>query len=288
MTKQTSAQHFKALLLAVSLTAGSAFAGSGTENANAPWKQVGAVSNEVPKELENVGITEQNGAQVDPNLAFTDDTGKKITLGDYFNKKKPILLSMVYFNCPSLCNLHLNGLNDGLKQLDWAIGDKFEVVSVTMDPREDHELAAGKKETYIKEYGREESAKGWHFLTGDNSQIKELAKQIGFGYRWDEASQQYAHSSAAIVLTPEGKISRYLHGITFDPKTVRLSMVEASSGQIGEIVDHLVLMCFKYDPNKRTYAFYAFNIMKYGAGFCALILLAFLIPGWRRMSKESK
>ena len=284
MTKKLSAQHFKALLLAVSLTASSAFA----ENANAPWKQVGAVSNEVPKELENVGIKEQNGAQVDPNLAFTDDTGKKIKLGDYFNKKKPIILSMVYFNCPSLCNLHLNGLNDGLKQLDWAIGDKFEVVSVTMDPREDHELAASKKETYIKEYGREESAKGWHFLTGDNSQIKELAKQIGFGYKWDEASQQYAHSAAAIVLTPEGKISRYLHGITFDPKTVRLSMVEASSGQIGEIVDHLVLMCFKYDPNKRTYAFYAFNIMKYGAGFCALILLAFLIPGWRRMSKESK
>lgn len=288
MTQKISAQHFKALLLAVSLTASSAFAGSGTENANAPWKQVGAVSNEVPRELENVGIKEQNGAQVDPNLTFTDDTGKKIKLGEYFNNKKPIILSMVYFNCPSLCNLHLNGLNDGLKQLDWAIGDKFEVVSVTMDPREDYELAAGKKETYIKEYGREESAKGWHFLTGDNSQIKELAKQIGFGYRWDEASQQFAHSAAAIVLTPEGKISRYLHGITFDPKTVRLSMVEASSGQIGEIVDHLVLMCFKYDPNKRTYAFYAFNIMKYGAGFCALILLAFLVPGWRRMSKESK
>lgn len=284
MTKKIAAQHFKALVLAVSLAASPAFA----ENANAPWKQVGAVSNEVPKELENVGIKEKNGAQVDPNLTFTDDTGKKIILGDYFNKKKPIILSMVYYNCPSLCNLHLNGLNDGLKQLDWAIGDKFEVVSVTMDPKEDYKLAAGKKESYIETYGRKDSASGWHFLTGEDSQIKELAKQIGFGYKWDEASQQYAHSAAAIVLTPEGKISRYLHGISFDPKTIRLSMVEASSGQIGEIVDHLVLMCFKYDPNKRTYAFYAFNIMKYGAGLCALILLAFLLPGWIRMARESK
>ncbi|MES2769113.1 MAG: SCO family protein [Bdellovibrionota bacterium] len=284
MKKLSSAQHFK-VFVAVSLAASSfAFA----ENANAPWKQVGAVSNEVPRELENVGIKEQNGATVDPGLIFTDDTGKKVTLGDYYNKDKPIILSLVYFNCPSLCNMHLNGLNDGLKGLDWAVGDKFEVLSVSIEPKEDYKLAAGKKESYIEAYGRKESASGWHFLTGEDSQIKALAKQVGFGYKWDEASQQYAHSSAAIVLTPEGKISRYLHGISFDPKTIRLSMVEASSGKIGEIVDHLVLMCFKYDPNKRTYAFYAFNIMKYGAAICLLIFLAFLIPNWRRMLKESK
>ncbi len=285
MTKILKLQHLKFLFVAVSLAASNAvFA----ENANAPWKQVGAVSNEVPRELENVGIKEQNGATVDPGLTFTDDTGKKVTLGDYYKKDKPIILSLVYFNCPSLCNMHLNGLTDGLKGLDWAVGDKFEVLSVSIEPKEDYKLAAEKKESYIEAYGRKESASGWHFLTGEDSQIKALAKQVGFGYKWDEASQQYAHSSAAIVLTPEGKISRYLHGISFDPKTIRLSMVEASSGKIGEIVDHLVLMCFKYDPNKRTYAFYAFNIMKYGAAICLLIFLAFLIPNWRRMLKESK
>lgn len=270
--------------MAVSLATTSAFA----QNANAPWKQKGMVSNEVPKELENVGITEQLGTQIDPNLKFTDDTGKEVLIGEYFKKDKPILLSFVYYNCPSLCNLHLNGLTDALKQLDWAVGDKFELLSVTIDPKEDYELAAAKKESYLEAYGRKDSASGWHFLTGDDSQIQALTKQAGFGYKWDEASQQYAHSSAAIVLTPEGKISRYLHGISFDPKTIRLSLVEATNGKIGEIVDKVVLFCFQYDPNKRTYAFYAFNIMKYGAALCALIFFAFLIPNWRRMMKESK
>lgn len=284
MTKQFTLKHFKFSLVAVSLATTSV---SFAENANAPWKQTGVVSNEVPREFQNVGITEKNGDTVDPNLTFKDDTGKTVTLGDYYAKKKPIILSMVYFNCPSLCNLHLNGLTEGLKQLDWAIGDKFEVLSVSMEPKETPELAAQKKINYLKDYGRE-AASGWHFLTGEPEQVKKLTDQIGFGYRWDEASNQYAHAAAAIILTPEGKISRYLHGITFDPKTIRLSMVEASSGKIGEILDHFVLFCFQYDPNKRTYAFYAFNIMKYGAGLCALSLLAFLIPGWRRMLKESK
>ena len=258
------------------------------ENANAPWKQVGKVSNEMPREFENAGIKEKNGDQIDPTLEFTDDTGKKVTLGEYFKKGKPLLLSMVYFNCPSLCNLHLNGLTDGLKELDWAIGDKFEVLSVTIDPSEKFELAADKKKSYVEAYGRKESASGWHFLTGEDSQIKKLTSQVGFGYKWDEATKQYAHASAAIVITPEGKISRYLHGISFDPKTIRLSMVEATQGKIGDIVDQFVLFCFKYDPNKRTYAFYAFNIMKYGAGLCALILFAFMFPHWKRMWKESK
>ncbi len=285
MIKTRRLEILKCVLFAVVLaTAASTFA----ENANAPWKQMGAVSNEVPRELENVGITENNGAQVDPNLKFTDDTGKEVTLGSYFNRDKPIVLSLVYYNCPSLCNMHLNGLTDGLKALDWAVGDKFELVSVTIDPKEDYKLAAAKKESYIESYGRQDSAPGWHFLTGEDSQIKALAEQVGFGYKWDEASKQYAHASAAIILTPEGKISRYLHGISFDPKTIRLSLVEATNGKIGEIVDKVVLFCFQYDPNKRTYAFYAYNIMKYGAALCALIFFAFLIPQWRRMMKESK
>lgn len=269
--------------MAVSLVAScAAFA----ENANAPWKQMGAVSNEMPKEFENARIVEHMGAQVDPKLTFTDSTGKKVTLGDYFIKKKPIILSLVYFDCPSLCNLHLNGLTEALKSLDWAIGDKFEVLSVSIEPKETPELANAKKLSYLKEYGRQDSAEGWHFLTGKEPQIKELAKEVGFGYKWDEASKQYAHSSAAIVLTPEGKVSRYLHGISFDQRTIRLSLVEASNGKIGELVDHITLFCYQYDPNKRTYAFFAFNIMKYGAAVSALTLFSFLFLGWRRMSKE--
>lgn len=256
------------------------------ENANAPWKQMGAVSNEMPNEFKDAVIKEQMGAQVDPKLTFTDSTGKKVMLGDFFIKKKPIILSLVYFDCPSLCNLHLNGLTEALKGLNWAIGNKFEVLSVSIEPKETSALAASKKAAYLKEYGKPDSAEGWHFLTGEEPQIKELAKEVGFGYKWDATTKQYAHSSAAIILTPDGKISRYLHGITFDPKTIRLSLVEASNGVIGELVDHVILFCYQYDPNKRTYAFYAFNIMRAGAAVSALALFSFLFLGWRKVMKE--
>ncbi len=285
MKKYLNLQHLMFAIAVVSLVhAGDLHA----QNAKAPWKQVGKVSTEMPREFENVGIFEKSGDQIDPNIVFTNEAGEVVTLGSYFNKGKPLIISMVYFNCPSLCNLHLNGLTDGLREMDWTIGDKFEVLSVTIDPTETADLAAGKKESYIEAYGRPEAAQGWHFLTGEESQIKKLSEQLGFGYKWDEATKQYAHAAAAIILTPEGKVSRYLHGVAFDSKTVRLSLVEASNGKIGGIIDSFVLFCFQYDPDRRTYAFYAFNIMKYGAALCALAFFAFLFPNWRRMIKESK
>lgn len=255
-----------------------------------PWAQTGMVSSEKPQELDNVGILEKNGDQIDLDLEFTDDTGKTVKLGEYFSKNKPVILSMVYFNCPSLCNLHLNGVTEALRQLndEWTIGDKFEFLSITIDPKEDYKLAAAKKESYIQSYGREEAAKGWHFLTGSDDQIKKLATQVGFNYKWMPDVQEYAHASAAIIITPEGKISRYLHGVGFDPNTIRLSLVEASKGLIGDIIDKFVLYCFKYDPNKKTYAFYAYNFMKIGAALAAFTLFAFLLPGWRKMHKESQ
>lgn len=283
MIKLFTLQNLKFSLIAVSLVASSV---AMAENANAPWKQMGAVSNEMPNEFKDAVIKEQLGAQVNPKLTFTDSTGKKVELGDFFIKKKPIILSLVYFDCPSLCNLHLNGLTEALRDLNWAIGNKFEVLSVSIEPKETPELAASKKAAYLKEYAKPGSAEGWHFLTGEEPQIKELAKEVGFGYKWDAASKQYAHSSAAIILTPDGKVSRYLHGITFDPKTIRLSLVEASNGIIGELVDHIILFCYQYDPNKRTYAFYAFNIMRLGAGISALALFSFLFLGWRKMMKD--
>ncbi len=254
---------------------------------NKPWALTGAPSDQKPAELEGVGIDEKLGQSLDTTLTFTDDNGQPVQLSQYLTKKKPIILSLVYFNCPSLCNLHLNGLNDAFKQLDWAVGDKFEVVSVSINPQENASLAKNKKASYLQEYGRNNVEGGWHFLTGSQEQIQKLAANVGFKYKYDETSKEYLHSAAAIVITPEGKISRYLHGVFFEPKTLRLSLVEASNGHIGEFVDSFMLFCFRYDPNKRTYAFYAYNIMKFGAGLAALALFAFLLPGWKRMWSEN-
>lgn len=255
---------------------------------NRPWQLTGKAADQKPAELEGIGIDEKLGQNLDASLTFTDDNGNQVQLSQYLNKGKPVIISPVYFNCPSLCNLHLNGLNDGFKQLDWAVGDKFEVVSFSINPKEDHTLAKSKKESYLKAYGRDNVENGWHFLTGSQENITKLAENLGFKYRYDEASKEFLHSAAAIVITPDGKISRYLHGVFFDPKTLRLSLVEASNGMIGEFVDSFMLFCFRYDPNKRTYAFYAYNIMKYGAGLAALALFAFMLPGWRKMMAENK
>jgi protein SCO1/2 len=269
----------------IALALGSLISAPAFADEGAPWRTTGTVSTEKPKEFENVGITEKNGDQIDPHISFNDDNGQKVELGQYFNGKKPLILSMVYLECPNLCNMHLNGLNEAFKKMDWTVGDKFDVLTVSFNPKETSKEAAEKKENYIKDYGRKDGAKGWHFLTGDDAQIRKLAGQIGFKYKWDEESKQYIHSTAAVILMPDGKISRYLHGISFDPKTLRLSLVEASHGVIGDIVDHITLFCFHYDPDKRTYAFYAYNIMRYGAALCALLFLAFLLPHWRKMWK---
>ncbi len=279
------------VVIAACVLAGSSLLGEcafAEKTNNKPWATMGLPSDQKPQELEDVGIDEKLGQPLDTSLSFVDDNGQKVQLSQYFSKGKPVILSLVYFNCPSLCNLHLNGLNDSFKQLDWPVGEKFEVVSVSINPKEDAALAKDKKAAYLKEYGRDNVAHGWHFLTGTEDQIKKLADNVGFKYKYDKESKEYLHTSAAIVITPDGKISRYLHGVVFEPKTLRLSLVEASNGQIGEFVDHFMLFCFKYDPNKRTYAFFAYNIMKIGAGLTVLAMFAFFFNAWKRMSAESK
>lgn len=243
--------------------------------------------NETPKPLENVGIDERLGTQVDLSLEFVDETGARVPLSRFVNGKKPVILDLAYYACPSLCNFHLNGLNDGLKQMEWTAGQEFDLVVVSIDSREKPDLAAKKKAAYLAEYGRPEGAAGWHFLTGDEKQIQALAAQVGFKYRWDESEQQFAHAAAAYVLTPAGRISRYLYGIVFDPKTIRLSLVEAGEGKIGTIVDKLILWCFHYDPTTSKYGIYAANVMRGGGVAMILVLIAFLAPFWLRNRRES-
>lgn len=246
------------------------------------------IENETPQQLEGVGITEHLGDHVNLDLNFRNEQGEVVPLRTYFKDHKPVLLTMAYYSCPSLCNFHLNGLNDAFKKMSSPIGSEFNVVVVSIEPKETPELASAKKASYIKAYGRPEGAAGWHFLVGDEPQIRELAKQVGFGYRWDEEQKQWAHAAAAYVLTPEGRISRYLYGIDFDPKTVRLSLVEASNGRIGTLVDKLILYCFHFDPKASKYTLYAFNVMRSGSVLVVIVLAIFLAPFWFRNRREEK
>lgn len=242
--------------------------------------------NETPEQLRNVGITEHLGSAVDLNLTFRDETGATVRLGQFFDGRRPVLLSLAYYSCPGLCNFHLNGLKDTFKELKGPLGQEFDHVVVSIDPRENSELAAKKKASYVTAYGRVEGAKGWHFLVGDEANIRQLAQQVGFNYHWDEKEKQWAHASAAYVLTPKGLISRYLYGIVFDAKVLRLSMIEASNGMIGSIVDKLTLFCFHFDPQASKYTFYAFNVMRAAAGIAVLILATVLGSFWLRGRKE--
>jgi protein SCO1/2 len=244
------------------------------------------VSSERPEILQGVGIDEQMGKNLDLNLMFKDENGKTVALGSFYDGKTPVMISPVYYSCPGLCNFHLNGMVDALKNVDWPIGGKFKMLAISFDPKEGPDLAAKKKATYIKLYGKPEAAEGWHFLTADAATITTFMKSVGFNYRWNPEVKEWAHTSAAIVTSPQGKITRYLPGIMFEPKDIKLALNEATSGKIGTFVDSLVLYCFKYDPHQSKYTLYAFNVMKMGGGLMVLLLGLWLIPVWVRSRRE--
>ncbi len=258
------------------------------DQGNTPWRPTAKPAGEVPAALEDVGITEHLGETIDLTLPFKNEAGESVQLGKYFSGKKPVLLSLVYYGCPGLCNFHLNGVTETLKGLDWSLGKEFDMVVISIDPSEGPEMAKGKKESHVTELGRPHAAEGWHFLTGTQESITKIASQVGFKYHWDKLSKQWAHTSAMYVISPQGKLSRYLYGIQFEPKTVRLSLVEASEGKTGTVMDHLILYCFQYDPNKKTYAFYAYNIVRAGGGALGLLIIALLVPTWLRERRKSK
>lgn len=237
-------------------------------------------SSEQLEDLKGVGIQEKLGTQLDlKSMHFKDENGQSVTLAQYFEGGKlPVMISPVYFSCPGLCNFHLNGLTDGFKELDWNIGDKFRVLAISFDSRETPADAAKKKDTYMKAYGRPGAAENWHFLTGDADNVKRFTEAVGFNYKWNEKEKDWSHASAAIVFTPEGRISRYLPGIIFKPQDLKLALNEASSGKVGSFVDQVVLYCFQYNPNQSKYTLYAVNVMKLGGAVMVLILAIWLLP----------
>ena len=242
------------------------------------------MSNRRPNMLRDVGIDQKLDSQVPLDLTFRDEQGKQIKLADYFNGK-PVVLVLAYYECPMLCTQVLNGVTASLKTLSFDIGKDFNVITVSFNPRELPQLAAAKKATYIEWYNRPGAAEGWHFLTGDPKQIDILTKAVGFRYQYDSATGQYAHASGIMLLTPDGRVARYLYGIDYSPKDLRLGLVEASEGKIGSAVDQVLLFCYHYDPVSGKYSAMTMNSLRIGAILTMIGLVAFIAVIRRRRQR---
>jgi protein SCO1/2 len=237
-------------------------------------------ANTRPPRLENVGIEQHLDTQVPPDLTFRDDTGKTVKLGDYFGGK-PLILNLVYYNCTMLCGEALAGLSSAMRLVKFDVGNEFDVVTVSFDPRETPEMAAAKKKDYVGRYGRANAAAGWHFLAGQPDSINALTKAVGFQYQYDAKSNQYAHATAIMVLTPQGRISRYFYGVDFPPKDLRMGLVEASQGKIGNAVDAVLLYCYHYNPETGKYGAMVANILRLAAATTVFLLGGLLFILWR-------
>ncbi len=227
-----------------------------------------------PPGLQHVGIEQNLNEQIPADLMFTDDSGRPVRLGDYFGKN-PMILNLVYFTCPMLCGEELNGLESALRVLKFDVGKEFDVITVSFDPKDTPAAAAKKKAEILKRYKRAGADQGWHFLVGNQDSIDKIAKASGFEYQYDTRTQQFAHSTAIMVLTPQGKIAQYYYGIDYPPKDLRLALVDASQEKIGNVVDEVLLYCYHYDPSKGKYSATIVRILRL-AGIATLLCLGTL------------
>jgi protein SCO1/2 len=231
--------------------------------------------NQRPPGLEFVGIEQHLNAEVAADLEFRDELGNPVKLGDYFHKGRPVILNLGYYQCPMLCGEVLQGLVGSLKVLTFDLGKDFEVVTVSFDPRETPDMAAEKKRAIMKRYGRAGSDQGWHFLTGKADQINALTKVVGFQYQFDTKTNQYAHATAIVLLTPDRHVAEYFYGVEFSPKDLRLGLVQASQNKIGNVADQVLLYCYHYDPRTGKYGAIVSNILRLAGVATMLILGAF-------------
>jgi len=240
----------------------------------------------LPSLLQGIGIDQRLNEQVPLDLQFRDEAGKAVTLGDYFGKK-PIILSLVYFSCPMLCTMAENGLLHSLQEVKFSVGNQFDVVTVSFDPHDTPELAAGKKAVYVGLYGRKGADRGWHFLTGDEASIEQLTRAVGFRYKYDAQAKQYVHATGIMVLTPKGKIARYFYGIYYPSRDLRLGLVEASTNKIGSPVDEVLLFCCRYDPATGKYGMVISRIIQI-SGLLTVLSIAALILALSRSRQPAR
>ncbi|HHI80886.1 MAG TPA: SCO family protein [Planctomycetes bacterium] len=246
--------------------------------------------NVLPKELEGIGVDQKLGVQIPTQLMFRDSSGRKVSLKAFFDGKRPVFLTFNYTDCPQLCSLQLNSLNEALKSLDWTPGKEFRILTVSMDPTETPEKAAGTKALYLhalaeKKGGEKDLRNGWEFLTGEDKNIRALADAVGFHYRFLPDRKEYAHKAALITLSPEGKVLRYLSNINYSPRDLKFALLEAGEGKVGSAVDNFFLSCFDYDPRRGGYVLAAVRIMKVG-GVLTLLLLGLFWFSMARMKKK--
>lgn len=243
-------------------------ASAGILTASWPQPTPTGTSIELP---QNVGVDQKLDTLVPLDLKFRDETGREVLLRDYFDGK-PVVLNLVYLQCPMLCNMAMDGLIRNMRGMTLSAGNEFRVLTVSFDPREGPELASEARKTALRRYAREGAEEGWHFLTGDEPSIRSLTEAVGFRYSWNEQRGQYAHPAVLMILTPEGRLSRYFAGVEYPARDLRLGLVEASEGRIGTASDHVMLMCFQYDPTTGKYGLVVMNLIRC-AGMATLIVL---------------
>jgi protein SCO1 len=246
---------------------------------------VGPTSSGLPPALVNVGFEPQLNKQMPLDVNFLDETGRAVRLGDYFGQK-PVLLALVYYGCPMLCNQVEQGVVGSLKMLSFNPGRDYEVVFVSFDPRESPDMAAQKKAAALKHFGRSETATGWHFLTGSKESIDAVTQGANFRYSFDAKRGIFAHASGIMLLTPDGRISRYFYGVEYPSRDVRLGLVDASAGKIGTPIDHLLLYCFEYDPSTARYSTTILRILRLGGVATILTLVAGILIFRRRDAEQ--
>jgi protein SCO1 len=229
----------------------------------------------LPAMVRGVGIDQNLNGQIPLELTFKNETGQPVRLGQYF-RQKPVVLALVYYECPMLCDMVLNGLTHSMEGISLDVGKDYEVVTVSFNPKDTWQLAGAKKSNYVEKYQRKGAAEGWHFLVGTEDTVKKLADSVGFHYKYDPISKQFAHASGIMVLTPEGKLSRYFYGIEYKPRDFRLGLVEASQHKIGTPVDAIMLFCFHYDPMTGKYGFVIMNVIR-TLGSATIIALGTLL-----------
>jgi protein SCO1/2 len=228
-----------------------------------------------PSILQNVTVEQKLNQQVPLDLPFKDEYGKDVKLGDYFGQK-PVVLALVYYQCPMLCTEVMSGMASAFSVLKFDIGKEYKVLNVSFDPRETPAMAAAKKQFYLRRYGRPGAEQGWHFLTGPADSINALTKAVGFHYQWDPKTEQFAHATAIMVLSPQGKIAQYYYGVEYSPRDLRLGLVQASQNQVGNIVDQVLLYCYHYDPRTGKYGAVITRVLRV-AGVFTIVLLGGMI-----------
>ncbi len=264
-----------AAALALAALAQNAAAMPGFGQAVAPGEEQQRAA-DVLTPLQGVGITQRLGESVPMDLVFRDENGNDVRLGDLFNKKKPVVMVMTYYECPMLCTMVLNGMVKAFRPMNFSVGTEFEVITVSFNPKDNPELARTKKENYLKSYNRDGAAAGWHFLTGQEPAIHAITDSLGFAYHYLPETGEFAHAAAIMVLTPQGRISHYFYGIEYSSRDLRLALVEAADGKIGNLADELMLYCFRYDPTAGKYTAVALSIVRLGGILTILALAGFI------------